>query len=169
MIRKARLTDLNTIISITDACGMDMKERGIYQWNEHYPSKAVFRQDIENNTLYIMELQGRIIGCMMLSTFKDPVYNAIKWLTPDPNNLYIHRLAVNPSLQKQGHGKELMDFAEQTAAEKHYLSIRLDTFSQNPRNQKFYEARGFKRLGDVFFPNQSTHPFHCYEKILVPS
>ena len=50
--------------------------------------------------------------------------------------------------------------------ENNFVSIRLDTFSLNHRNNKFYKSRGYTRLEDVFFPMQSEFPFHCYEKIL---
>jgi ribosomal protein S18 acetylase RimI-like enzyme len=59
-----------------------------------------------------------------------------------------------------------MSFAEKKAKEKQYDSVRLDTFSQNLGNQTFYEKRGYKKLGDIYFPKQSKHPFHCYELIL---
>jgi len=47
-----------------------------------------------------------------------------------------------------------------------YVSIRLDTFSKNPRNIKFYEIRGYIKLGNIFLPDQSEDPFYCYEKII---
>jgi len=56
-----------------------------------------------------------------------------------------------------------MNFAEKYARDNNFTSVRLDTFSQNKRNQKFYETRGYQRLGDIYFPKQSKHPFHCYE------
>jgi ribosomal protein S18 acetylase RimI-like enzyme len=87
-------------------------------------------------------------------------------LTKNKNNIYIHRLAVHPNLQGKGYAQQLMKFAEHYAQENNVLSIRLDTFSQNKRNQKFYELRGYKKLGDIFFPKQSKHPFHCYELVL---
>jgi len=59
-----------------------------------------------------------------------------------------------------------MHWAETYAKDKGYQSVRLDTFSQNKRNQKFYETRGYQKLGDIFFPKQSEHPFHCYELLL---
>ena len=62
-----------------------------------------------------------------------------------------------------------MDFTENYAIKNDNVSIRLDTFSQNKRNNRFYEARGFVLLGDVYFIKQSTFPFHCYEKVLKPS
>ena len=168
MIRKATLKDLHTVKSITEACAVALNQQGIFQWNEHYPSLAVFQQDIAQNALYVYEHQAQVAGCIMLSPVKDRVYETVHWLTPDTKSLYIHRLAVHPEFQKKGLGGQLMDFAEQFAIAKAYQSIRLDTFRQNPANQQFYEKRGFQKLDPIFFPKQSPHPFYCYEKILLP-
>ena len=43
-----------------------------------------------------------------------------------------------------------MDFGEQLAKENECLSVRLDTFSQNPRNNRFYKARNYTKLGKSF-------------------
>lgn len=99
----------------------------------------------------------------MISEKIDDEYLAVKWLTESNRNLYIHRLAVNPENWGQGIARNLMDFAEDLARKGNFLSVRLDTFSQNLRNQKFYEARGYQRLEDIYFPKQSEYPFHCYE------
>ena len=80
--------------------------------------------------------------------------------------MYIHRLAVHPEYQGKGFAQKMMDYAEDYARKENYISVRLDTFSQNHRNQRFYEARGYQKLGDIYFPKQSVHPFHCYELIL---
>jgi ribosomal protein S18 acetylase RimI-like enzyme len=145
-----------------------MISQGVFQWNEHYPSLAIFKKDIEEESLYVIDLKGIVCGCIMFSEEKDPLYNTIDWLTPDHSNLYLHRLAIHPLQQKKGWGKKLMDFAENYALENGNISIRLDTFSQNLRNNTFYKARGYSRLGDVYFVKQSTFPFHCYEKVLQP-
>jgi Acetyltransferase (GNAT) family. len=58
-----------------------------------------------------------------------------------------------------------LDFAEDKLRNQGCLSVRLDTFSKNVRNQKLYEARGYQRLGDVYFEQKSEHPFHCYELV----
>ena len=68
--------------------------------------------------------------------------------------------------KKKGIGKILMDFAEKYAREKKFTSVRLDTFSVNKRNLKFYESRGYQRLEGIYFPKQSEFPFYCYELIL---
>jgi len=166
MIRKGNLKDINSIISMTKACAKVMISNGIFQWNEHYPNATAFENDIKRNELYVLEINDEVKGTIVISTFMDEEYIPIKWLTENKNNIYIHRLAIHPELQGKGHAQQLMDFAEQFAIENNYSSIRLDTFSQNKRNQKFYELRGYKRLGDIYFPKQSEFPFHCYELVL---
>ena len=166
MIRKAREIDIEAIIEITKACAKTMIANGIYQWNEHYPTHAAFKKDINRDELYVLEFDGRVKGTIVISSLMDEEYIPIKWLTKNENNIYIHRLAVHPELQGKGYAQKLMDFAEQFAIDNNYTSIRLDTFSQNKRNQKFYELRGYKRLGDIYFPKQSEFPFHCYELVI---
>ena len=163
MIQRAKILELPEILALTRACAADMITREIHQWNDHYPSESEFREDIKQQRLYVKTLGGKIIGVIALCPEMDPEYRQVEWLTPSGNNLYVHRLAVHPAYQGKGHARQLMDFAEEKARAMGYVSIRLDTFSQNRRNQKFYEMRGYKRLGDVYFPKQSKHPFHCYE------
>ena len=164
MIRKAKLAEIEQIIKITRACANKMTSEGIFQWNHHYPNKKAFRKDVDRNELYVLLSRGDIIGCIVISSEKDPEYIEIKWQKEDSNHYYIHRLALHPDFQKMGLARELMDFAEELGRQNKIASIRLDTFSQNVRNQKFYEARDYKKLGNIFFPKQSEHPFYCYEK-----
>ena len=96
----------------------------------------------------------------------DEIYRPVSWLTPNKKNLYIHRLAIHPNHQGKGYVKQLMDYAKNYAIKNNYASIRLDTFSQNHRNLKFYELRGYQKLEDIYFPKQSEYPFYCYELIL---
>lgn len=166
MIRRAKILEIPEIVAITKACSKHMTEKGIFQWNQHYPSKQIFEKDIERSELYVLEKAGQIIGTIVISIYMDDVYAQIDWLTPDKENIYIHRLAVHPDFQGKGFARKLMDFAEDYAREKGCLSVRLDTFSKNKRNQMFYAARGYQKLGDIIFPKQSEHPFHCYEMVL---
>ncbi len=166
MIRRAKIEEIPEILELTNACAQHMIEAGIFQWNEHYPSKQAFIEDISRNDLFISEVEGRIIGIIAITTRIDKEYFSVQWLTQTGNNLYIHRLAVHPDFQGHGYAQKMMDFAENRAREKQYLSIRLDTFGKNYRNQRFYEHRGYKKLGDIYFPKQSDYPFHCYELIL---
>lgn len=166
MIRRAKIFEINDILQITRACAAFMVEKGIHQWNELYPSKNAFENDLKRNELYVKTVDGHIIGGIVISDYMDEEYIPIEWLTETGRNIYIHRLFVHPEYQGQGHAQSLMGFAEEYAENNGFVSIRLDTFSQNKRNQRFYETRGYQKLGDVFFPKQSELPFHCYELVL---
>lgn len=166
MIRKAANTDIDAILELTKACAKHMVFKGILQWNEQYPNRTAFENDVKRHELFIMEIDNSIVGCIVISTLMDDEYLPMEWLTANKNNVYIHRLAVHPSQQGKGFAKQLMDFAEAESKRNHFTSIRLDTFSQNKRNQKFYELRGYKRLGNIYFPKQSKYPFYCYEFVL---
>ncbi len=165
MIRRAKISEISEILNLTKACAANMVKNGIYQWNEHYPSKKAFENDIERSELFVLEKNHEIIGIVVISSLMDKEYIPIQWLTPNTKNVYIHRLSVHPNQQGKGYARKLMDFAENYAKKHNFVSVRLDTFSQNIRNQKFYETRGYHRLGDIYFPKQSEHPFHCYEMV----
>ena len=164
MIRKATVLDLNSIMQITKACAKHMINQQIYQWNEYYPNRNAFENDVQRGELYVYMQNNICMGCIVITTIKDVEYIPIEWLTKN-KNIYIHRLAVHPKYQGKGIAQHMMTFAENYAKINGYSSVRLDTFSQNKRNQKFYETRGYKRLGNIYFPKQSKHPFYCYELV----
>ena len=166
MIRKALISDIPSVLTICAACANHMISKGIYQWNEFYPSEEAFLLDIKRQELFVYLKNDQILGCIVISTHKDEEYEEVNWLTAEENSIYIHRLAVHPHFQSQGIAQKMMTFAESLGRENNMFSVRLDTFSQNKRNQRFYEQRGYTKLGDIFFPKQSEFPFHCYELIL---
>ncbi len=166
MIRKATSTDIDAILELTKACANHMISKDIFQWNDHYPNRTAFENDVERGELFVMEKDSETIGCIVISTFMDLEYRPITWMTETKHNIYIHRLAIHPRHQNKGFAQLLMDFAETYARTQNFVSVRLDTFSQNTRNQRFYELRGYKRLESIQFPKQSEHPFYCYEYLL---
>lgn len=165
MIRKATKYDLKSIKELTEDCAKVMQHNGIFQWNENYPSLERLQRDIELEEMYLLEDKGQLQGIIVLTPEMDEEYIPVTWLTSTDKNLYVHRLATNPLSWGSGNGSRLMDFAEEFAKDQGYISVRLDTFSRNIRNQQFYESRGYRRLGNIFFPRQSDHPFFCYEKV----
>ena len=165
MIRQAKILEIPDILSIAKACALHMTKQGIYQWNEDYPSRKAFEHDLSRNELYVLVINQAICGMITITTLIDAEYRPVRWLTKGDNSVYIHRLAVLPEHQGKGYAQKIMDYAEHLSKKRGYKSVRLDTFSQNKRNQKFYEKRGYQKLGDIFFPKQSEHPFHCYELV----
>ncbi|WP_378186158.1 GNAT family N-acetyltransferase [Aquimarina sp. W85] len=165
MISKATLSDVEQIYQLTQACAKALISNNIYQWNEHYPTQDRFEKDIERDEMYTYKVDGKILGIIVLTPIMDEEYIPITWLTENAKNLYIHRLAVQPTHWGQGIARALMDFGEAYARKHTYSSVRLDTFSVNKRNQIFYKNRGYQKVGEIFFPKQSEFPFYCYELV----
>lgn len=166
IITKALQTDLDEIHLLTKSCANYLIEQKIYQWNSFYPSKKVLENDINLEQLWKLVVNNTITGIIVLTNIEDEEYKNVHWLTNNKFNLYVHRLAVHPNFQKKGYARHLMNFAENFAKNNNFQSVRLDTFSQNKRNLKFYEARNYVQLETIFFQKQSEHPFYCYELVL---
>jgi len=167
VIRLAKDHDIPILLEVTQACAMHMVEQGIHQWNEVYPNKSAFLSDLDQKALWVFMAEDHPVGCVSFYTTMDDEYKALDWIAPESRHLYVHRLAVHPNFQRQNIARKLMDFAENQARELSCVSVRLDTFSQNPRNLKFYAARGYQQTGgQLYFPKQSVHPFITLELLL---
>ncbi|MCJ8289965.1 MAG: GNAT family N-acetyltransferase [Crocinitomicaceae bacterium] len=159
--------EIDAIIALTKRCGEHMRKNGIDQWDEDYPDRTDIENDIKTETLFAYRDDETIIGIVVLNESQEIEYDAINWLTDSKSrNLVVHRLAVDPDRQGKGIARMLMDHTEDYARQHQYDSIRLDTFSQNPRNQRFYTNRGYTDLGSVFLKYKKEHPYFCYELLL---
>ena len=94
MIRKAIKEDLNRIIEITKACAVSMISNNIFQWNEHYPNIETFENDVLNESLFVLEINNKLIGCLVISNDMDEFYKKVKWLTPNYNNIYLYMISL---------------------------------------------------------------------------
>lgn len=167
MISLGQPHEIDSIVALTRECGQHMRDNGIDQWDADYPNRTVIAQDIATETLFAYREGHDILGIVVLNETQDAEYAQIPWSTSETDrNIVVHRLAVRPDQQRMGIGRKLMDFAEQWARDNQYDAIRLDTFSQNPRNQRFYLNRGYTDLGAVFLPYKRDFPYFCYELLL---
>ncbi|MFT6982248.1 MAG: GNAT superfamily N-acetyltransferase [Crocinitomicaceae bacterium] len=167
MISKGELHELDAILKLTRACGKHMRDNGIDQWDENYPDRTSLLNDLTTETLFAYRENGIVLGIVVLNESQDEEYGEIHWSTSGTDrNIVVHRLAVHPDQQGKGIARKIMDFAEVYAKDQGYNAIRLDTFSQNPRNQKFYTNRGYTDLGPVYLKYKKDHPYYCYEMLL---
>lgn len=165
-IIRANAEDIKEVLKLVQECIKDMNDQGIDQWNEQYPQHEIFVTDIKKGSLYIIKNEEKIAGIIVLSEEQDEQYDEIDWEDKFGKALLVHRLAVHPKLQGMGIAQKLMDFAESYAKENGYSSIRLDTYSENPRSRKLFEKRKYKRkFGQIYFP-ECKEPYYCYEMLL---
>ena len=114
-IELASIDQIDLIMKIIKACTRHMIDNGIFQWNDKYPTKQSFIDDINNNDLFVLKLENKIIGCVCASFDMDEFYKQIVWETSSKKNIYLHRLAIHPDYQGQGFAKYVMDYIENYA------------------------------------------------------
>jgi ribosomal protein S18 acetylase RimI-like enzyme len=166
-IRLVNQNEIDLVYKLTSACGIKLKENGIDQWGENYPSLEIIQKDIENKHLYGLFIGIELVGTIVLNQEQDFVYSKIKWLTAlDTSNLIIHRLAVNPTHQGKGFAKKLMYYAERIAKIKNLDSIRLDTYSKNEQNIAFYQKLDYQLVDYAILKDFENFPVACFEKLI---
>tara|TARA_B100001758_G_scaffold247951_1_gene268967 strand:+ start:2413 stop:2916 length:504 start_codon:yes stop_codon:yes gene_type:complete len=165
IIRKGQKSDLSKIMDMYSSCIKGMLNNGIDQWDKSYPNEKIIASDIASKTYYIAENKGNIIGGINIDQKQDKSYLNINWEDQSKSYLVVHRLAVKEEFWNKKIGKMLMLFAEQLVQERRLRSIRLDTYSGNPKAMKFYRKLGYKELGEIDLkPNKNK--YHCFEKII---
>ncbi len=165
MIRKAEISDLENIMKMYNSCVGGMLKNGIDQWDETYPNAEIIAEDLELGTYFVAEVDGQIVGGINIDRQQDPTYLDINWQDDSNQFLVVHRLGVKTENWGDGIGKALMIFTEQLVKETDLSSIRLDTYSGNPKAMNFYLRLGYNELGTIDLkPNKKK--YHCFEKII---
>ena len=165
IIRKANKTDLDNIMLMYKSCVKGMIKNGIDQWDDTYPDIETINQDLEKQSYYISEEKGEIIGGINIDQNQDFTYLDINWEDKTNSFLVVHRLGVKEEFWNKKIGKDLMIFTEKLVIERGLKSIRLDTYSGNPKAMEFYRRLGYRELGAINLkPNKNE--YYCFEKII---
>ena len=165
IIRKANKVDLENIMKMYKSCVKGMITNGIDQWDDTYPNTEIISQDLEVMTYYVAEIEGEIIGGINIDQNQDETYLAIDWKDKSNSFLVVHRLGVKEENWGEEMGKKLMNFVEDLVVEKKLKSIRLDTYSGNPKAMEFYKQLGYTRLGHIYLKSNKNE-YYCFEKII---
>ena len=162
-IRPAKIEDIDPLMEITRRCIKNLDSNRIYQWDEIYPSRTDYNEDIAEHSLYviIVDLKDSISGCICINEIVYPGYEDAEWSGSD--FLVIHKMIIDPMFENRGYGRFAMDYAEQTACSMRKDSIRLDCFQKNRRANMFYQGLGYVRRGETLFRKGM---FNLYEKII---
>ena len=161
----ASASHLDPAWDVLDRCRSALRARGIDQWDEVYPTRDTLAEDIQSARLFVALVGAECHGVVALDSRQEPEYASLPWRTGEPA-LVVHRLCVDPTVQRRGLGRRLMDFVETYGREKGYAGIRLDAYTGNPDSITFYRQRGYREVGQVFFPRRPL-PFVCFERSLL--
>ena len=142
MITHAKVSELKQIDQLAVKVITHMMSLDIPQWTLAYPRYEHFEKDVLQNGLIIYKEKDTIVGCMAVLEENDPPYKTItSW--QKEKSVVIHRVLVDPDMQKKGIAKQMLDYATNYAIKNNYESIKIDTHPDNYKMQAFLEKNGF--------------------------
>jgi ribosomal protein S18 acetylase RimI-like enzyme len=124
MIRAFLEDDTEGVVALWEACELTRP------WND--PRKDIARKlAVQREWFLVAEEDGRIVGSVMAGY--------------DGHRGWVNYLAVDPSLQRSGLGRELMAEAERRLADAGCPKINLQVRGTNEAALGFYERIGYTR------------------------
>lgn len=145
--RKAATDDIDEICGLVGRVKDTLVQNGIFQWDEIYPVREDFLEDIKKGQLYAGSINGRIAVLYTLNKECDAQYARGKWQKEDELFCAVHRLCVEPDFQNKGIAKQTLLYIEEILRKADIHSVRLDVFSDNPFALKLYDSLGYARVG----------------------
>jgi ribosomal protein S18 acetylase RimI-like enzyme len=164
-IRLATRDDLPALMGLMRRVVPLMLAAGNLQWDETYPDQAVLQRDIDLGQLWVADAETRIAGLAAVTMDQEPDYVQVGWDINEPA-VVVHRLAVDPAFRGAGIAGALMQKAEQVAAERGIIVLRVDTNTQNAATQRLFPKLGYQLAGEIDLQFRPGLRFFCYEKRL---
>lgn len=173
MIRPACSADLDHIARIYEEIldQEDTRPVSYTNWQRgRYPTRDTARQALEEGTLWVLEEEGAVCGCVNLNGVQLSEYDQIPWSIPAaPEEVgVIHTLVIRPSLSGRGLARTLVDFCEEELRRQGKHAVRLDTYEGNLPANTMYPRLGYRFAGatEFFFQGLIHEVLNCYEKAL---
>ncbi len=169
--RLAASSDLDRIMQIVADAQRFLKENGVDQWQNGYPTREIFEADIIKGCCHAFTLEGKLAGVISVFFEKEASYKRVydgSWLTGDAPYAMFHRAAVDSNYRGMGIASEMLSYAENIARERGFTSMRGDTHRDNKAMRSLLEKRGFVHCGTIFIDSgeEALGERVCYEKLL---
>lgn len=153
MIRKANIGDLERIMAIVSDAQVALRELGIDQWQDGYPSSDVISNDIKSGIGYVYTNNDLVVGYAAIVLSGEVAYQQIAdcdWGTGE-DYVVVHRLCVKSGKKRQGIALSLMRKAKELATDIGYSGFRIDTHRGNIRMLNMMDKLGFEYRGIIYY------------------
>ena len=103
MIRRATHSDLDSILSIVGDAQLSLRELGIDQWQDGYPTADVILNDIDNQVGYVVCEDDVVVGYAAIITTGEQAYLQIEdsWRYKG-DYVAVHRICVSGKCRRRG-------------------------------------------------------------------
>lgn len=144
---KAKLTDLNEILSMYKERSQWFKEKGIDQWRKYLINhpKEEFVDAIKKGNYYILKKENQIIAGFEISTYSS------FWNDSLSKAYYIYKIVVK--VGNKNIGKYIFNIAKTIAKENKKEYLRLECKTSNKKLNDIYMKHGFEfiRSGQDYY------------------
>ncbi|HIX76503.1 MAG TPA: GNAT family N-acetyltransferase [Candidatus Fusicatenibacter merdavium] len=142
-------------------------------WEKNiYPSQDFLKESIENDELFLCEIENAVAACMIINHKCNEGYQKIRWsaAVSDSQLYVIHALGVHPDFSGRGIAKEMARRAIREAQIHEIRTIRLDVLEGNLPAEKVYTALGFHYLDTIrmYYEDTGWTNFKLFEYLLSP-
>lgn len=151
--RKATYDDIEQIAEIYSELH-SMEEKGLSSigWVRNvYPVRETAEAALKRNDLFVLEVDGRIVGSAIINKQQVEQYQFGKWNhSPcDEEITVLHTLVISPEASGRGYGKAFVDYYEKYAVETNSPYLRIDTNEKNIKAREMYKKLGYTEVGII--------------------
>lgn len=168
MIRQAVIADLESVEKGYHEHFLHEKKYVAYTVFQEgvYPTRKDAEKALRNDSLYVYEENGVVMGSMILDGEQPEEYRKVDWPSraEDRRVNVIHLLMVRPGASGKGIGSALVNYALETARHRSCEVVRLDTGEQNAPAASLYKKMGFRlaAVSDMKVGGAISHSRHLF-------
>lgn len=131
-----------------------MANAGLDQWQNGYPNRSVWEQDIADGAAFVALDGDEVIGMYRYGNIPEEAYESLgdAWQAYAPYAT-IHRCAVDINRRGEGIIGKLMNHACNLAINDGATSMRIDTHPDNTPMRRAIEKAGFELRGIITLPS----------------
>lgn len=144
-IRFAEAGDLGAVVKLRADAESWLQAAGIEQWTVHATGEENIRESIARGSTYVVTNgAGDVVGSFALDDVDLDFWTPTEAAQPA---LYLYKFMLDHPRRGGGLGDALLDWCCGRAEQVGARWLRLDCWKTNEGLHKYYEARGFARVG----------------------
>jgi ribosomal protein S18 acetylase RimI-like enzyme len=150
--RKATIDDIDSIMEIVADARQSLGSRGVDQWQDGNPTRAIIQNDIANKVGEVVMVDGVVAAYVCIMVNGEPEYANIdgKWFE-ESDYVVIHRICVRNSFVRRGIATAIMQHTIEFALSHGIRDVKIDTHKDNRYMLDFLEKFHFVYCGEIHY------------------
>lgn len=150
--RRTTGEDLAAVMRVFSQARRALRQAGVDQWQNGYPTPGVVEEDIEEGHSWVVTQDGAVAATCAVCFGQEPSYEHIHqgaWHCPGPYAA-LHRVAVAENARGSGLAQWMMERVLELCRRADVPCLRVDTHRNNLRMQRFLERNEFVYCGIIY-------------------